>query len=213
MPLPLIRQPKLEDLLNDDQSNGWESVAERFIALRSSIGATTLRTWSQALPDSAEVLDLGCGFGAPITELLVAEGHRVFGVDASPTLLAAMQRQLPAVRVACEPVEESRFFDQKFDGVVAIGLIFLLTAEVQPQVIRRVAKALKPQGRFLFTAPIEATSWDDLLTGRQSVSLGEGGYRRALEEAGLVIAREYDDEGGNHYYDAVNAQPIPIRLR
>jgi len=172
-----------------------------------------VRTWSQALPDSAEVLDLGCGFGAPITELLVADGHRVFGVDASPTLLAAMQRRLPAVRVACEPVEESRFFDQKFDGVVAIGLIFLLTAEVQPQVIRRVAKALKPQGRFLFTAPIEATSWDDLLTGRQSVSLGEGGYRRALEEAGLVIARGYDDEGCNHYYDAVNAQPIPLRLR
>jgi len=61
MPLPLIRQSKLEDLLNNDQSNGWESVAERFIALRSSIGAATVCTWSRALPDGDEVVDRRTG--------------------------------------------------------------------------------------------------------------------------------------------------------
>jgi hypothetical protein len=61
MPLPLIRQSKLEDLLNNDQSNGWESVAERFKALRSSIDAVTVRTWSCALPDGDEVVDRRTG--------------------------------------------------------------------------------------------------------------------------------------------------------
>ena len=191
----------------NDRSNGWESAAKRFIAERSSIGAATVRSWSRALPEGAEVLDLGCGFGAPIAELLVGEGHRVFGVDASPAMLAAMRRRLPTVRVACEPVEESRFFDQRFDGVVAIGLLFLLLPEVQRQVIRRVAAVLKPRGRFLFTAPVEAASWADLLTGRQSVSLGDSGYCEALQDAGLTIVGEEVDEGGNHYYDTINDQP------
>ncbi len=64
MPLPLIRQSKMEGLLNNDQSNGWESVAERFKALRSSIGAATVRTWSRALPDSVEVVDRRADEGA-----------------------------------------------------------------------------------------------------------------------------------------------------
>jgi hypothetical protein len=70
-----------------------------------------------------------------------------------------------------------------------------------------VAAALKPRGRFLFTAPVEAGSWADLLTGRQSVSLGDSGYGEALQDAGLTIVGEEEDEGGNHYYDAVNDRP------
>jgi hypothetical protein len=44
--------------------------------------------------------------------------------------------------------------------------------------------------------------WKDLLTGRDSVSLGDDEYRRLLADAGLRIIAEYVDEGGNHYYDA-----------
>jgi hypothetical protein len=31
-----------------DASNGWETVAQQFIAVRSMIGADTLREWSRA---------------------------------------------------------------------------------------------------------------------------------------------------------------------
>ena len=48
MPLPVIRQSELEDLLNNDQTNGWKSVAERFKALRLSIGTVTGPTSSLA---------------------------------------------------------------------------------------------------------------------------------------------------------------------
>lgn len=68
--------------------------------------------------------------------------------------------------------------------------------------IARVAKALRPGGRFLFSAPREACEWQDLLTGRRSVSLGEAGYARLLEEAGLQLVDCYTDEGANNYFDA-----------
>jgi hypothetical protein len=40
------------------------------------------------------------------------------------------------------------------------------------------------------------------MTGRQSQSLGDEAYRKALADAGLTVVVEYVDEGENHYYDA-----------
>lgn len=193
-----------------DPSNGWDAIASRFVTERSSVGAATVRAWCRALPEGASVLDLGCGSGVPITEALLEEGCEVFGVDASPTLVAAFRRRFPQAQAACESAEESRFFDRTYDGVVAIGLLFLLTPEAQQSVIRRVSAALKPGGRFLFTAPLQRTTWKDTLTGRESVSLGEDAYRRAFDESGMDVVGEYVDEGGNHYYDAAGRRGTSI---
>jgi len=121
-------------------------------------------------------------------------------------LIAAYQRRFPHAQAACEPVEESGFFGRTYDGVVAVGLLFLLEPEVQQTVIRRVAAALKPAGRFLFTAPVQRSTWTDLMTGRRSVSLGDEAYRSALAGAGLGVVGELVDEGENHYCGAASAR-------
>src|SRR5690606_24111463 len=107
--------------------------------------------WARGLRAGATILDLGCGDGLPIARALLSDGFDVYGVDASPTLVAAFSRRFPQAKVMCEPVEESSFFGRKFDGVLAIGLIFLLPSDAQRSLIRRVAQVLTPGGRFLFT--------------------------------------------------------------
>jgi 2-polyprenyl-3-methyl-5-hydroxy-6-metoxy-1,4-benzoquinol methylase len=184
-----------------DRSNGWEAVASRLIAERSRIGSSTVRTWCRALPAGASVLDLGCGAGVPVSETLMDQGYGVWGIDASPSLVEAFRRRFPDAQVVCEPVEESDFFGRTYDGIVAIGLMFLLQPDVQRAVIRQVASALNPRGRFLFTAPTQAVTWTDLMTGRQSVSLGDYEYRQVLSDARLIVVGDYVDEGKNHYYD------------
>lgn len=172
------------------------------MAGRSNIGAATVRAWCQALPQRAAVLDLGCGTGVPVSQALIDAGCDVSGVDASPTLVAEFQRRFPQALAACEPAEDSASFGRTYDGIVAVGLLFLLPPDVQMEVIRRVAAALKPGGRFLFTAPVETCTWRDILTGRESISLGSTAYRRILGGAGLSVVAEYVDEGENHYPDA-----------
>lgn len=188
--------------MTPDPSRGWDAIAHRFIAARSDLGADIVRQWAGRLPPGAAVLDIGCGSGAPIADALVAAGFRVFGVDASPTLVAEFRRRLPSAEVVCEPAETGRLFDRRFDGAVAIGLLFLLPAEAQRAVIARVAGALQPGGRFLFTAPRQACDWTDSLTGQPSRSLGEDEYRRVLDQAGLRLTGSQTDAGGNHYFDA-----------
>jgi SAM-dependent methyltransferase len=188
----------------DDPSNGYEGVAPEFMArrARSGIGVATVRAWGRSLPPGAAVLDLGCGSGAPIAEALAADGLVPYGIDASPTMVEAFRRRFPSARVACEAVEDSRFFGRTFDGALAVGLLFLLPADAQRELVRRVARALNPGGRFLFTSPAQACTWTDVLTGRASLSLGAEAYRAILADAGLALLGECEDEGANHYYDA-----------
>ena len=190
-----------------DRSNGYEGIAAEFLARRGSgrstdVGVNAVRTWARTLPCGATVVDLGCGPGFPITEVLVAERLNVFGVDAAPSFVQAFQRNLPHTPVVCEAVQDSRFFDRTFDGVLAWGLMFLLSPEDQRRLIQRIAEILAPGGRLLFTSPAEPMVWNDAMTGLQSCSLGAEEYRRRLSAVGLSVASEYEDEGQNHYFDA-----------
>jgi 2-polyprenyl-3-methyl-5-hydroxy-6-metoxy-1,4-benzoquinol methylase len=191
-----------------DLANGYERIAEQFLIVRgratSSIGVSAVRAWAQALPARSDVLDLGCGSGLPLTQVLLDEGHTAYAIDASPTLVAAFRRHFPGVAVACESVEASDFFQRRFDAVLAWGLLFLLSEATQHDLLKRAAAALHPGGRLLFTAPAQACIWRDAMTGEESRSLGAECYRARLAELGLSLLCEYDDEGENHYYDAVN---------
>lgn len=137
----------------------------------------------------------------PISEALANEGLEVYGIDASPTLAAAFRRRLPQAHIACEAIERSHFFDRTFDGVIAVGLMFLLPAEVQRATVHKVGRALSAGGKFLFTSPAQKCTWTDVLTGRPALSLGAEEYRAVLSDAGLTLIGEHKDEGENHYYD------------
>lgn len=184
-------------------SNGYEAVAVEFMQLReqSAIGAETIRRWAGSLHKDAVILDLGCGSGFPIATTLSAAGFSLYAIDASERLAQEFSRRLPQAYVACEAIEESTFFGRKFDAVIAIGLIFLLPAEQQRELIHKVAAALNPEGRFLFTAPVQSCRWIDVLTGLESSSLGVAEYQSICLQAGLGLVADYEDEGQNRYYD------------
>ena len=193
--------------MSEDGSNGYERIASIYVAGRGTrprvgdaIGAATVRAWAQGFPPGATVLDLGSGPGEPGTRILQEAGLAICAVDASAAMVAAFRERFPGVPIEHNTVEASQLFDRTFDGVLAWGLLFLLTPATQALVIEKVAGALNPGGRFLFTAPKEPLEWLDAMTDRQSWSLGAQTYERLLRDAGLTWVAEAEDEGGNHYY-------------
>ncbi len=190
--------------MTTDYSAGWNAVSDQFIAVRSKVGAALVLAWArERLPRSATILDIGCGSGVPIAQALVNDGFSVWGIDASPSLIAAYQRHLPEMPAVCEPAQTSTFFDRTFVAVVSIGLLFLLDEDDQRKLLTKVAHVLEPGGRFLFSAPREVCRWRDTLTDRVSMSLGEDAYATHLNSLGLRLDDCRSDEGGNNYYEAV----------
>ena len=193
--------------MSADRSNGYEAVASIYIAGRGTrpvvgdaIGGAIVRAWAEAFPPGATVLDLGSGPGEPSTRILQEAGLATYAVDASPAMVAAFRERFPGVPIEQNTVESSAFFDRTFDGVLAWGLLFLLEPAAQALVIDKVARALNPGGRFLFTAPEEPLEWLDGMTDRPSQSLGAQTYERLLRDAGLKWVAEALDEGENHYF-------------
>lgn len=112
------------------------------MAVRSDVGTALVRSWARkCLPPSAAVLDIGCGSGVPIARALVSDGFTVWGIDASPSLVAAYRRNLPGMTAACEPAQDSSFFDRSFIGVISIGLVFLLDAPDQRKLLVNVVES------------------------------------------------------------------------
>ena len=189
-----------------DRSNGYEGVAPEFLVGRgvapsNGIGTRAVRAWARELPRGATVIDLGCGTGRPITGVLLEEGLDIYALDAAPSLVEAFRRNFPHLPVVCEAVEDSRFFERKFDGVVSWGLMFLLSVEEQRRLIGKIAGILRPRGRLLFTSEREPMVWKDAMTGLESRSLGSAEYRRLLSTAGFSTIREYEDQE-NYYFEA-----------
>jgi SAM-dependent methyltransferase len=189
-----------------ESSNGWEAIAPAFIEDSRrwpATGAEVVRRWAARFGPGDAVIDLGCGPGTERSTVLADRGVLLFAVDASPTLLATYLTRVTGAVTACETAERTSFFGRRFDGVLAWGLMFLLSADAQAAAVRRVAAALRPDGSFLFTAPTQAGEWNDSSTGRRSLSLGRAAYVGLLEDEGLALADEHDDEGENHYFEAV----------
>src|SRR5262249_32638093 len=111
-----------------------------------------------------------------------------------------LRDQFPNATVECSAVEDSNFFHRTFDGIVAVGLIFLLPPDVQSAVIQKAAKSLTSDGKFLFTSPKEVVTWRDSLTVRESSWLGAARYPKTRRAAGLFLVGELPDEGASHYY-------------
>jgi hypothetical protein len=130
-------------------------------------------------------------------------GFSLGAIDASPTLVATFRSRFPGADVACEQAETSRFFGKTYDAVIAIGLMFLLSEVAQKTLIAKVGSALNVGGRFLFNAPSQSCTWNDLMTGRQSRSLGAAVYESVLLGSGMTLFGECTDESHNHYYDAI----------
>lgn len=209
-----------EQVPADDPTHGWNQIAAEFIAIRqdSVIGVAAIRQWANKLPAGARVLDLGCGFGVPLTAALLAQGYALYGVDASAVMLAEFKRRFPEVPVKCASVEVADFrlstFEQTdidryqvetttFAAVMAIGLLFLLSEQSQQLLIKKVAAVLNQGGLFVFSAPYQQCCWRDLSTGRESRSLGREVYLALCGQVGLTLQSEFSDEGGNHHFSFV----------
>jgi ubiquinone/menaquinone biosynthesis C-methylase UbiE len=139
----------------------------------------------------AATLEVGCGEGR-VARDLAARGHRVTGLDASPTLLRAAAQADPAGRYVEGLAEALPFEDGAFDLVVAYNS--LMDVDDMPAAVSEAARVLAAGGRLCacVTHPLpDAGSWRD--DGTYAVTecyLEQRWFSATMERKGLEFTFE-----------------------
>jgi SAM-dependent methyltransferase len=157
----------------------------------------------KSLPDSAHVLDVGCGTGLPTARQFSEAGCRVTGVDISPVMLATARGNVPeATFVLGDAVDLLDLFDRpdpgrdpiRFDAVVAFFSLLNLPRSRLDEAFAAVRRLLVPGG--LFGLSMVEADIDDLPFPFLGQEVRVSGYPRDdlhahVAAAGFAI--EWDD--------------------
>ncbi len=115
------------------------------------------------VPPGARVLDAGCGTGRVAVEL-TKRGYDVVGADSDPSMLNVARHTAPHLEWRLQDL--SLLSDEaSYDLVVAAGnVVVFLASGTEPEVVRRLAAALRPGGLLVCgwaTDRLARATWDD----------------------------------------------------
>jgi 2-polyprenyl-3-methyl-5-hydroxy-6-metoxy-1,4-benzoquinol methylase len=163
------------------------------------------------LPAGGSVLDLGCGCGVPVSRDLAAAGFAVTGADISEVQIARARRLVPAAWFLLADAARLAFADGSFDAVVCLYALIHMPLDVQPELLARIGRWLRPGGWLLTVTGQEAwtgteTGW---LGGQAPMWWSHPGaptYRDWIEQAGLEVTEQSfvpEGDGGHALFWAV----------
>lgn len=190
--------------------DAWEAEAAGWIAWARSPG-TDHFFWRFSLPALLGLLppprgltvEIGCGEGRVARELS-GRGHRVVGIEGSPTLAEAARAADPGFEVHVADAQAMPLDDASADLVVAS--MMLLNVDDLDAVVAEVARVLPPGGRFVFSTThpdsgrqkagddyfavarfAETRERDGVRMTFHDVHRPLSSYMGALERAGLLV--------------------------
>ena len=142
-------------ITNRSHGKQKESYTREEPSLLAEAGITIVRL------NDMKALEVGCGDGIPVAEILLAEELDVVGVDISGTQIALCQAHFPdqtATRQASwiqKDMMALQFPRGEFDAIVALYSLFHLPREEQTVFLARARQWLRPGGLILFNFPQE----------------------------------------------------------
>ncbi|MBU1935415.1 class I SAM-dependent methyltransferase, partial [Patescibacteria group bacterium] len=105
---------------------------------------------------SLKILDVGCGTGRHSIEL-VKRGYKVTGIDLSLSQLARAREKAKHLQLKIDFLEHDARalpFQNEFDAAIMLcegGFPLMETDEMNFAILENVSKALRPNGKFIFT--------------------------------------------------------------
>ncbi|PKY06115.1 S-adenosyl-L-methionine-dependent methyltransferase [Aspergillus campestris IBT 28561] len=176
------------------------------------------------LPPASPVLDVGCGTGRPVSDILARHGHSVHGIDVAEEMVRLARAQVPG---SFHKVDMRRYRPpHSFGAVFAIFSLFSFPPADVVSMVYRFAEWLQP-GAVLVLAVVTSDSlgdgvgyydgvWDCMRVRRPWMGavtvetlLSSSRWKNLLVQVGLTLEMEqtYDylprgqktDQSGRHH--------------
>ncbi len=139
-------------------ADGYDAMAERYRAWSDDRPSATrlamLDLALTAIPAGAEVVDLGCGAGVPMT-LGLAGDRRVTGFDLSETQLRMARANVPGATFHQADLVTLDLPSASTDAVVAFYVLTHVPRDAHADLLSRITRWLRPGGVLLASFGVE----------------------------------------------------------
>jgi SAM-dependent methyltransferase len=128
------------------QAEAFDSIGDRYDeAFPHKEGQLAAGAWlADQLAPGSRVLDLGCGTGVPTAKQLAEAGHKVFGVDLSPTMVKLSRENVPQGEFRRMDIADvGRRNLGLFDGAAVFFSLLMLPRDEIPYALRMLHGQLR----------------------------------------------------------------------
>jgi len=164
----------------------YEINAEAFVEATLRVNMQPLyQHFLPLLPDRAHILDAGCGSGRDAV-YFIERGYQVTAFDASAEISALAEKEIG------KPVQVQRLQDiqyqNRFDGIWACASLLHICTNELPDVFRRLAHALKPNGVIYCSFKHGQGEYEK--QGRRFTDMDEAGLQALVDEIEVLAIKE-----------------------
>lgn len=182
---------------------GYDKIANVYLANRNRLkSAKYIQQLLKYLPKNATILDLGCGAGIPVDDILIKAGHSVIGIDISAEQIKLARKNCKNGQYLRGDIVDLKEGEYLVNAVVAFYAIFHIPRDQHLRILKTIASFLPRGGVLLITMGDREFEGNHLLhsTPMWSSQYGTAKNLKLVEVAGFkILMTEIDTSGGERH--------------
>lgn len=136
----------------DIVQKGYDTVYLQYLRERSQLKSSKyVHKLINYLKAGSTLLDLGCGAGIPVDDLLLKKGHSVIGIDASSRMIAQARKNCPGGEYYVGDLSLLAREEYLVDAVLCFYALFHLPRDHHATILSTMRSFLTPGGMLLIT--------------------------------------------------------------
>ena len=182
---------------------GYDGIAKAYLASREKLkSAKYVKLLLKYLPKQSTILDLGCGAGIPVDDLLLKAGHKVIGIDISKEQIKLARQYCRGGEFLVGDIRALKANDYQVEAVVSFYTLFHAPRTEHSKILKIISSYLPKGGMLLITMGDREFEGEHSLYGvpMWSSQYGTVKNRGMVESAGFqVLLDEIDVSGGERH--------------
>jgi len=187
----------------DIVKNGYNQIAKSYLDNRDQLkSAKYIQLFLKHLPKKSMILDLGCGAGVPVDDMLQKAGHDILGLDISEVQIDLARLNCKYGSYECRDLKSLSEGEFSVAGIVCLYTLFHISRMLHGQMLTKMASFLPKNGLLLITMGDREYEGNHSMYGVKMWSSQFGPKKNSkmiLESDFEILLDEIDLSGGERH--------------
>jgi 2-polyprenyl-3-methyl-5-hydroxy-6-metoxy-1,4-benzoquinol methylase len=193
---------------NSMVQRAYDEMAIEYVSGRDELKTKKyLKLFTNLLRKNSTILDLGCGAGVPVDDVLVKQGFYVVGIDISTKMIELASKNCKGCEYRVADIQDLKYGEYSVGGIICLYTMFHLPRNKHAEILRVMASFLPINGPLLIS--MGDREWEGVHTMYgQKVWASQWGIDKNLQlvkNAGFEIIFDTIDKSGRESHQIILA--------